>query len=451
MDGTKQNNDTENRTSEEPSESEANSASESEEGGEDATDSYEEECVICLEELSSQPWGRCTPCNHAFHTKCWWDWENAHNERVGRRQGGNRAGDEGPKCCLCNTVNKQFVDGTGEPAHNPSPFVASEDPGGEGGNRFTNWFREVGEEASGFMEFLASDLRESRGSFPFNRSQSSSQRNTNAELGRGVSPHRTSSEGLNRGRRTSFVPPIFGSRSNFDRRRSSSSANSRPNRDRATPPFAMPPLFRNLSNQQRPWASSWSSSPNRNSNANPFNQIRPGTQIVTQHLVSSPRLNGRHGTIMQYQPQSGRYLVQLEADISTFIVGDSTAPMAIKPENLLQTGVKVKIHGLQSEPRLNGKEGTICAYSKDRNRYVVQITSLLAPIREISIQPTNIRIGNGMCVRLEGLQRTPQWNGKYGTIVGWVEDQSGTSGSGRYEVRLSRQYAVRVKMENVRV
>lgn len=27
-------------------------------------DDYEEECVICLEELNKLPWGRCTPCNH---------------------------------------------------------------------------------------------------------------------------------------------------------------------------------------------------------------------------------------------------------------------------------------------------------------------------------------------------------------------------------------------------
>mmetsp|Transcript_30576 Transcript_30576/g.57904 ORF Transcript_30576/g.57904 Transcript_30576/m.57904 type:complete len:479 (+) Transcript_30576:200-1636(+) len=415
------------------------------------TDSYEEECAICLEVLSSAPWGRCTPCNHAFHKECWWEWENAHNERVverRQRQGRRGAKDEGPKCCLCNTVNECFVDGTGESAHNPSPFIASEDPGGEGsGNRFTNWFREVGEEASGFMEFLANDLRETAHAAPFSFQRSQSNRDTNAS-GR-VRAGRNS-------RRSSFVPPIFGSRrrsvddADDPNASDSDGARSSANRNEATPPFTVPPLFRNLS-EQSTWPSSY---PNTNTNTNPFNQIRPGTRIITQHLVNSPHLNGRYGTILHYQTQSSRYLVQLEANISSFIGGDSTTPVAIKPENLLQTGVKVKIHGLQSQPRLNGKGGTISAYSKERNRYIVQINpsllSTTAP-REISIQPINIRIPNGMCVRLEGLQRTPQWNGKYGTIVGWVEDESGMSGSGRYEVRLSRQYAVRVKMENVRL
>ena len=35
------------------------------------TEDYEEECVICLEQLSDQEWGRCSPCKHAFHKKCW--------------------------------------------------------------------------------------------------------------------------------------------------------------------------------------------------------------------------------------------------------------------------------------------------------------------------------------------------------------------------------------------
>lgn len=183
--------------------------------------------------------------------------------------------------------------------------------------------------------------------------------------------------------------------------------------------------------------------------------MRPGTQIVTQHLVNSPHLNGRQGIIHQYQPQSGRYLVQLDSNIITYIAEGGSLPVAIKPENLLQTP-KVKLRNLRSQPELNGKEGTITAFSQQRNRYIVKVDSPFfssAPAREISIQPANIRIPNGTCVRLEGLQRTPQWNGKYGTIVGWVEgDVSSASGTpGRYEVCLSRQYAVRVKMENVRL
>ncbi|KAL7552240.1 hypothetical protein ACHAWF_015463 [Thalassiosira exigua] len=388
-------------------------------------DAYEEECVICLEQLSSEEWGRVTPCNHPFHKKCWWEWENAHNQRVDQqRQRGEQPQNEGPKCCLCNGVCKRFVDGTGEPASNPSPYVASEDPGDGGGGLFSRFLREASEEASGFMEFLNNEMRE----------QFDPRRSNGGGRGSSASP--------NIRRSAPFVPPIFGSRSSSGRVPSNGSS---PNRNGSMPPFGlpgMPPFFRNRSSPQQTW-----SSPSTRSN--PYNLMRPGTQVVTQHLVSSPHLNGRRGSILRYQPQTRRYLVQLEADISSIITGDSTRPAAIKPENLLQTA-KVKIHGLRSQPNLNGKSGTIGAYSRERARYVVRVEALLSPSREISLQPTNIRIPNGTCVRLEGLQRTPQWNGKYGTIVGWVEGQD-IGSPGRYEVCLSRQYAVRVKMENVRL
>ena len=372
-----------------------------------AEESHEEECVICLEELSSQDWGRCTPCGHTFHKKCWWEWENAHNQRIdeqqrrlsgsggGGRRSRRRSKDPGPKCCLCNTVNKQFLDRSGdEPAHNPSPYIASDDdPGvnnsGGGGNRFTNWFRDIGQEASGFVNFLQNNLGDNSGQ-PFPGRRSSTFRNSNGNVGGGGG------------------------------------------------------------------GGSGADSPS-NANNNPFNLLLPGTEVVIQGLVNSPHLNQKRGVVVQYFPQSARYSIQLETNISNFIAG-TNAPVAIKPENLLQTA-KVKIHGLRSQPSLNGSTGTICAYSKERNRYVVKVDFMLVPTREISIQPCNILIPNGTCVRLEGLQQASQWNGKYGTIARWVESSNessdtsnnNTTGGGRYEVRLSRQYGVRVKMENVRL
>ena len=388
-----------------------------------ASDDYEEECVICLEELSSRPWGRCTPCQHAFHKQCWWEWENAHNERIHKqrlRQGDNSIRDEGVKCCLCNTVNKQFVDNkNNKPANNPSPYVASSDAADtvRGGNRFANWFRGVGEEAGEFLDFLQSELRQPAFSNS-RRSVTGNNRNNN-----------TGGQG---GNRRGFVPPLFGqwSRSNSSRANSDSASGSS---------TFVPPFFRSRNN-----SSTWAD--NTTSNGNPFNRLRPGTQIITQHLVNAPHLNHQRGAILRYQPQSSRYLVQLQSDIGSFITGEA-APVAIKPENLLQT-VKVKIHGLTSQRNLNGKEGTVIGYSRERNRYVVKVDYLFSDSREISLKPTNIRIPNGTCVRLEGLEQASQWNMKYGTIIKWVGD---SNGSQRYEVCLSRQYGVRVKLENVRL
>lgn len=397
----------------------------------DATDdSREEECVICLEKLSVQEWGRCTPCGHAFHKKCWWTWENAHNKRVdeNRRQGRRARSKDNCRCCLCNTVNKKFIDGNGDPAHNPSPFIAMDDPSDTGGNRFAHFFRDMGEEASGFMNFLHNEFRNNLGlGGPFTPRNNNGSSNNSEQRG-GLDD---GSENPSPNRR--WTSPFgFGSWTSSDRNSSSGAA----------PPF-VPPFFRTQSGRQQTSGASPFSS-----NANPFNLLRPGTQVVTQSLVHSPHLNRQRGVVLQYQPQSARYLVQLESDVSSFING-RMAPVAIRPENLLQTA-KVKIQGLRTQPTLNGKEATICAYSRATNRYVVKVDHLLST-REISLQPTNIRITNGTLIRLEGLQQASQWNGMYGTIICFIEDTSGTAGFGRYEVKLSRQYGVRVKVENVRL
>ena len=369
----------------------------------------EEECIICFEALTIEEWGRCTPCGHVFHKKCWRAWEDAHNKRIHDeflRHGRLPRSEDGCKCCLCNQVNQNFVDGDGNPVHTPTPHIAADDPGDTAGNRFTQFFRNIGEEASGFMNSLHGEFRDHLN----NRNGNSS--------GQGARPNR---------RTTSFVPPFFGTRTSSNGTDSSGTAL----------PFT-PPFFRNQRSQQQ----------TSSSNANPFNLLRPGTRVVTQNLVQSPHLNCRGGVVLQYQPQSARYLVQLESDnISNSITGN-VAPVAIRPENLLQTS-KIKIQGLRTEPSLNGKDATICSYSRATNRYVVKVYNLLST-REISIQPANIRVPNGTLVRLEGLQQASQWNGKYGTVTNFFEDTNGTAGSGRYEVRLSRQYGVRVKMDNVR-
>ena len=345
----------------------------------------------------------------AFHKKCWFEWENAHCARVdrNRRRGEVVIQDEGlrPKCCLCNTVNTQFVDGNNSaPLHNPSPYVASEDAtdnnnnNGGTGNRFTNWFRGFGEEVNDFIQ------NEVRNNLPGGRDRGNN--NNGRQQNQNNNP---------------FVPPFF----------PGTQQQQQQSRDRG--------------------ASSYT-------NNNTANQIRPGTKVMTQNLVNAPHLNQQRGVILRYQPQSSRYLVQLQSvNISGHL--SDVQPLAIKPQNLLQV-IKVKISKLQSQTQLNGKEGTILSYSVERNRYMVRVQYFLAEAREVSLQPKNIRIPIGTCVRLEGLETASQWNGKYGTIVRWVEDAtSGSSStssfsfssSGRYEVCLSRQYGVLAKPDNVRL
>jgi hypothetical protein len=396
---------------------------------------HEEECVICFETLSTMGWGRCTPCGHAFHKQCWWEWENVYNQRVdirnrreginntSRGRGGGGGGDNDKcKCCLCNTINIQFIDGDGNPARNPAPYIAIDDGpshpsnstmggggnSGDGGNRFTQFIRGMNEGANGFISFM--------------RNESNWNSSTPGGTGGGG---RGSRGGGSFRRMTSFL--------NNQHAGSSSSGGSG---------------LRQQQQQQQ----------QQQYDLNPYNTLRPGTQVILQNLARSSHLNKKRGTILQYQAHTLRYLIQLETDMSTSFI--PSPPVSIKAENLLQP-VKVQIVNLRSQPHFNGKVGTVTAYVRPINRYVIKIETyslLSTSSREVSVQPCNIRIPNGTIVRLEGLEHASQWNGKYGTIARFVESGlprggggggQGTTESGRYQVNLSRQYSVLVKVENV--
>ena len=390
---------------------------------------HEEECVICFETLSTMGWGRCTPCGHAFHKQCWWEWENVYNQRVdirNRREGINNNNSRGRsgggsendkcKCCLCNTINIQFIDGDGNPARNPTPYIAIDDDpsfsstmggggssGGGGRNRFTQFIRDMSEGANGFISFMRNE---------------SNWNNTSPGTGGGGG----GGGGGSFRRMNSFL--------NNQHDGSSSRSNSSGGR------------------QQQQY------------DLNPYNTLRPGTKVILQNLTRSSHLNKKRGTILQYQAQTLRYLIQLETD---------TTIVSIKGENLLQP-IKVQIVNLRTQPYYNGKVGTITAYVRPINRYVIKIETfslLSTSSREVSVQLCNIRIPNGTLVRLEGLEHASQWNGKYGTVARFVEGglpregggggggrEQGTTESvetGRYQVSLSRQYSVLVKVENVRL
>jgi hypothetical protein len=395
---------------------------------------HEEECVICFETLSTMEWGRCTPCGHAFHKQCWWEWENVYNQRVdirNRREGINNNNSRGRgggdndkcKCCLCNTINVQFIDGDGNPARNPAPYIAIDvDPShpsnggssgdGGGGNRFTQFIRGMNESANGFISFMRNES---------NWNSSTPAGTVGGGGGRGGGSFR---------RMNSFL--------NNQHAGSSSGGGGR----------------RQQQQQQQ----------QQQYDINPYNTLRPGTQVILQNLAQSSHLNKKRGTILQYQAHTLRYLVQLESDMSTSFI--PIPPVSIRAENLLQP-IKVQIVNLRSQPHFNGKVGTITAYVRPINRYVIKIETyslLSTSSREVSVQPCNIRIPNGTLVRLEGLEHASQWNGKYGTIARFVESGlprggggggggggQGTTESGRYQVNLSRQYSVLVKVENVRL
>lgn len=163
-----------------------------------------------------------------------------------------------------------------------------------------------------------------------------------------------------------------------------------------------------------------------------YDTIPPGTIVSLKGLQSSPERNGDRGEVSEYLPDSGRYIVFLE---------DSDEYLRVKPANLLQH-VHVKLHGIESQPTLNGKRGTIVAWSDHKERYNIHVMDLR---KIVSLKPSNVILESGTVGMIIGLQSKPELNGKYGTIKNFNED------SGRYDVQLSPDQILRLKLENVHV
>ena len=163
-----------------------------------------------------------------------------------------------------------------------------------------------------------------------------------------------------------------------------------------------------------------------------YDAIPPGTPVSLKGLVSRPEKNGDSGEVKEYDPSSGRYVVQLE---------DTEETLKVKPTNILQH-VQAKVHGLESRTDLNGAKARILAWDEARERYNIYVMSIS---KSISLKPSNIVLDNGAVGRITGLQSKPELNGKWGTIKGF------NSTSGRYDVQLSADKILRLKLDNIRL
>ena len=163
-----------------------------------------------------------------------------------------------------------------------------------------------------------------------------------------------------------------------------------------------------------------------------YDAIPPGTIVSLKGLQSRPERNGDRGEVAEYDADTGRYVVFLE---------DSDEYLRVKPSNLLQH-VHVRLHGIESQPTLNGKRGTIVAWSDHKERYNIHVMDIG---KIVSLKPANVVLESGTVGMIFGLQSKPELNGRYGTI------KSFNQSSGRYDVQLSPDQILRLKLENVRV
>ncbi|KAL7555148.1 hypothetical protein ACHAWF_018752 [Thalassiosira exigua] len=155
-----------------------------------------------------------------------------------------------------------------------------------------------------------------------------------------------------------------------------------------------------------------------------FNTIPAGTPVTTLN-------NYVTGTIVSFQ--NGKYSVQMDGGLRV---------REEEPSALLQN-VNVCVRW---DWHILGMHAKVVSYDEDLRTYEVRHLYHSNIVRTISC--CGVIIPQGTIVRLEGLWQRPELNGKSGTVVNWTQTADGT---GRYDVQLSANNIVRVKMDIVRL
>ena len=87
------------------------------------------------------------------------------------------------------------------------------------------------------------------------------------------------------------------------------------------------------------------------------------------------------------------------------------SPTAVLSHECIHRGrcPRVRVSGLKKKPELNGATGTVVAHDAAKGRYTVLVKpSGAARTQAVSLQPQNVVLPAGVCVRIEGLVKGEQ-------------------------------------------
>jgi len=163
--------------------------------------------------------------------------------------------------------------------------------------------------------------------------------------------------------------------------------------------------------------------------------------VSLKGLINAPDRNGDKGIIQQHNAQTGRYIINLDEDGDSPVGERDKKTMSVKASNI-QQHIQVQIHNIQNQVGLNGMTGTIVSWITSNDRYCIYITSQK---KLVYLLPVNVILPNGTVAQIHGLQSKPELNSTFGTIKEWIQDTN------KYDVQLSPQQVIRVKVENMRV
>merc|ERR1712196_156209 len=91
--------------------------------------------------------------------------------------------------------------------------------------------------------------------------------------------------------------------------------------------------------------------------------LAPGTVVLVKDVQSQPQLNGEHGKVRDFDPVKGRYVVET----------DDGATCGLKRANVQQIVQRARVRGVESRPELNGRTGTITDYDAAKGRYTILV------------------------------------------------------------------------------
>jgi len=153
-----------------------------------------------------------------------------------------------------------------------------------------------------------------------------------------------------------------------------------------------------------------------------------GTKVSIYGLSNKKEHNNKSGTITDYNHESNRFIVTLDDD----------SMLSLQGKNILQL-ISVLITGNNI---YQGQKAKVDGYLSDKQLVICKIQGRKSATA--GLPRTQLLLGNGTTVRLEGLKGAANLNGLWGKVTQWNADKK------RYAIKLkNNSRTISVKPENV--
>jgi len=160
----------------------------------------------------------------------------------------------------------------------------------------------------------------------------------------------------------------------------------------------------------------------------PQGPLANGTKVSIYGLSKKKEHNKKTGTITGYNHVTKRFVLTLDDD----------SMISLQGKNMMQL-ISVLITGNNV---YHGQKAKVDGYLDDRQLVICKIQGRKAATA--GLPRTQLLLGNGTTVRLEGLKGAAHLNGKWGTVTQWNADKE------RYMIKLlENSRIILVKPENV--